>query len=125
MLRLPATESVFEFGGFRFEPGDSRLSRAGVELHAQPKALRVLAVLVENAGSLVDHDALFDIVWERVAVTPGALTRVIRELRRLLDDDAGEPRSSRRSTRAGTASSPRSIARRLRAPLEPPEPTVT
>ena len=92
MLRVPAPETVFEFGEFRFEPGNSRLTRAGEELHAQPKALRVLAVLIENAGTLVDRDALFDLVWRDVAVTPGALTRLIRDLRRLLDDDAGEPR---------------------------------
>jgi non-specific serine/threonine protein kinase len=92
MLRVPASDAVFEFGEFRFEPANSRLLRAGEALHAQPKMLRVLAVLLENAGTLVDRDALFDLVWERVVVTPGALTRLIRELRRLLDDEAGEPR---------------------------------
>jgi non-specific serine/threonine protein kinase len=83
---------VYEFGEFRFEPANVRLLRRGAIVHAEPKALQVLAVLIGAAGNLVERDALLDNVWGRIVVTPGTLTRLIAELRRLLEDDPAEPR---------------------------------
>jgi len=83
---------VYEFDEFRFEPANVRLLRSGTVLHAEPKALQVLALLIGAAGSLVERDTLLDAVWGRIIVTPGTLTRLIAGLRRLLDDDPGEPR---------------------------------
>jgi non-specific serine/threonine protein kinase len=87
-----STSASYEFGDFRFDPGNARLSRGGVVLHAEPKALKVLEILLEHSGSLVDRDALFDRVWGRVVVTTGTLTRLIAELRRILGDDSVKPR---------------------------------
>jgi non-specific serine/threonine protein kinase len=87
-----AGAEVWEFADFRFEPRNGRLLRSGQPLHAEPKSLSVLEVLLRNAGSLVDRDALMDAVWGRVVVTPGTLTRLIAELRRMLQDDAESPR---------------------------------
>ena len=83
---------IYEFDEFQFEPANARLSRRGVLLHAEPKALRVLEVLLEGKGSLVDRDTLLNLVWGRVIVTPGTLTRLIADLRRLLGDDSLKPR---------------------------------
>ena len=83
---------IYEFGEFQFEPANARLSRRGVLLHAEPKAMRVLEVLLDGKGSLVDRDTLLTLVWGRVIVTPGTLTRLIAELRRLLGDDPVKPR---------------------------------
>jgi non-specific serine/threonine protein kinase len=83
---------IYEFDEFQFEPANARLSRRGVLLHAEPKALRVLEVLLQGKGSLVDRDTLLNLVWGRVIVTPGTLTRLIAELRRLLGDDSLKPR---------------------------------
>jgi DNA-binding winged helix-turn-helix (wHTH) protein len=83
---------IYEFDEFQFEPANARLSRRGVLLHAEPKALRVLEVLLEGKGSLVDRDTLLNLVWGRVIVTPGTLTRLVAELRRLLGDDSLKPR---------------------------------
>lgn len=84
--------AVYEFGDFNFDPSNAKLSRGGLQLHAEPKALQVLEVLLEHGGSLVDRDELLDRVWGRVVVTTGTLTRLIAELRRLLDDDSVKPR---------------------------------
>lgn len=83
---------IYEFDEFQFEPENARLSRRGVALHAEPKAMRVLEVLLDSNGTLVDRDTLFNRVWGRVIVTPGTLTRLIAELRRLLGDDSLKPR---------------------------------
>lgn len=84
--------ATYQFGNFTFDPGNARLSRDGRFLHAEPKALQVLEILLKSGGSLVDRDALFDQVWGRVVVTTGTLTRLIAELRRLLGDDSLKPR---------------------------------
>ncbi|HXN45693.1 MAG TPA: winged helix-turn-helix domain-containing protein, partial [Bryobacteraceae bacterium] len=86
------SDVAYEFGEFRFEPANARLLRSGTLLHAEPKALQVLALLIGAAGHLVERDALLDAVWGRVVVTPGTLTRLIAELRRLLEDQPAEPR---------------------------------
>ena len=83
---------IYEFDEFQFEPGNARLSRRGVLLHAEPKAMQVLEVLLDGNGSLVDRDTLLNLVWGRIIVTPGTLTRLIAELRRLLGDDPLRPR---------------------------------
>jgi hypothetical protein len=66
---------IYEFGEFQFEPANARLS--AILLHAEPKALRVLEVLLDGKGSLVDRDTLLTLVRGRVIVTPGTLTRLI------------------------------------------------
>ena len=48
--------------------------------------MKVLEVLLQSSGSLVERDTLLERVWGRVIVTPGTLTRLIAELRRLLGD---------------------------------------
>ena len=54
--------------------------------------MQVLEVLLDGHGSLVDRDTLLNLVWGRVIVTPGTLTRLIAELRRVLGDDPLKPR---------------------------------
>jgi DNA-binding winged helix-turn-helix (wHTH) protein len=83
---------IYEFDEFQFEPENARLSRRGVVLHVEPKAMQVLEVLLDGNGSLVERDTLLNRVWGRVIVTPGTLTRLIAELRRLLGDDSLKPR---------------------------------
>ena len=83
---------IYEFDEFQFDPENARLSRRGIVLHAEPKAMRVLQVLLDNNGSLVERDALLNQVWGRVIVTPGTLTRLVADLRRLLGDDSLKPR---------------------------------
>jgi non-specific serine/threonine protein kinase len=88
----PEVAVIYEFAEFSFEPGEAKLLRAGHPLHVEPKALRVLEVLIERAGALVERDQLIDAVWRDVVVTPGTLTRLIAELRRAVGDDASDAR---------------------------------
>jgi TolB-like protein/DNA-binding winged helix-turn-helix (wHTH) protein len=62
-----------------------RLSRGDRVVHAEPKALDVLLYLIERPGQLVSKDELKASVWLDTAVTDGALTRVIAQLRHALD----------------------------------------
>jgi non-specific serine/threonine protein kinase len=83
---------AYEFGTFRLEPENGCLLRAGVRVQVEPKALRLLELLIQSGGVLVDRDALVVNLWGTVVVTAGSLNRLIAQLRRALDDDAATPR---------------------------------
>ncbi|MBK5291718.1 MAG: PD40 domain-containing protein [Acidobacteriia bacterium] len=65
-----------------------QVSRQGKLLPLEPRAIRVLLLLLERRGRLVTKDQLMRTVWGETFVTDNALTRVIAQLRRELGDDA-------------------------------------
>lgn len=81
---------VFRFGDFEFDPEIPLLTRGSRSLDLSPKALRVLAVLVQNAGRVVSKDDLLDIVWKGAAVEEGNLAVHIFALRKALGGHAIE-----------------------------------
>ena len=69
-----------------------RVLKAGTLLTLTPRAFDVLIVLLEGAGRVVEKQELFDRVWGETHVTDNALTKIIKEIRHTLDDDANAPR---------------------------------
>lgn len=82
----------FRFDGIVVDAVAHTLSKDGQRLQVEPKAFAVLLILLRHAGELVNRDDLLDAVWGHRHVTPGVLTRVIAQLRHVLDDHAHEPR---------------------------------
>ena len=58
----------------------------------EPKAFAVLQLLAERAPHVLDKAEIFAVVWKDTAVTDNALTRIVAQLRKALDDDAKAPR---------------------------------
>jgi DNA-binding winged helix-turn-helix (wHTH) protein len=56
-----------------------------------PKPFAVLQYLVEHAGRLVTHDELLTAIRSETHVQPEVLRRYIREIRRVLGDQADTP----------------------------------
>lgn len=83
---------MIQFADYELDSDRHRLSRGGTELRAEPKVLSVLSYLVRNRDRVVPKEELLDELWEERHVSDSALTRVIRDLRRLLDDSSAEPR---------------------------------
>jgi DNA-binding winged helix-turn-helix (wHTH) protein len=83
---------VFKFGEFEVREEEFLLIKGGEPAPVEPKAFRVLLYLLRNPGRLVKKDEILNAVWEEVAVSENSLTRSIATLRRLLGDDAREPR---------------------------------
>jgi TolB-like protein len=79
---------VIEFGEFRFEPATPVLTRNARSVEIAPKALEILAVLVEHAGHVVTKDDLLSIVWPDEVVEEGNLAVYISALRKALGDSA-------------------------------------
>ena len=82
---------TLEFEGWRFDTRAGNLLReephgtwAPVSLSA--RARDVLAILLQQPGTLVSKDAILDAVWPHVTVEPNNLTVQIATLRRTLDD---------------------------------------
>jgi predicted ATPase/DNA-binding winged helix-turn-helix (wHTH) protein len=83
---------MLSFPPFRLDTVNEQLWR-GTELVAlRPKTFAVLHHLAANPGRLVRQRELLQAVWGGSAVSDGLLRCYIRELRRVLDDDAGQPR---------------------------------
>ena len=61
-------------------------------MHLEPKLVGVLLYLVHRAGQTVSKDEILAAVWPDTVVEEVALARSISELRRLLHDDARNPR---------------------------------
>jgi len=68
------------------------ISRGGVSVRIEPKALRVLEVLAQEAGKVVSKTSLIQAVWGHAHVTDDVLTRCVSYLRKALDDGAREQR---------------------------------
>lgn len=81
----------FVFGPFRLDLRDERLWRGEVAMPLHPKTLAVLRALVAQTGQLVTKDALFAAVWPETAVSESVLTVAVRQLRRVLGDQARLP----------------------------------
>lgn len=86
------SNSAFDFGPFRLDPGERRLTRDGAPIEVSARYLDALILLVAEQGRLVTKDRFLDEVWRGVPVTDEALTQCIRALRRALGDDAANPR---------------------------------
>jgi DNA-binding winged helix-turn-helix (wHTH) protein/tetratricopeptide (TPR) repeat protein len=84
--------TVLEFNEIRLDLQDEQVWRGNRAVQLRPKTWQVLRHLVEQAGKLVTTSQLLDAVWSDVDVSQGTLTQSIAELRRALEDDAGQPR---------------------------------
>ena len=83
---------TYEFGPYRFDPGERVLTRAGDTISLTPKAIHILLLLVTNAGQLVEKDELLREVWPDTFVEESNLSQNIFILRRALGDERAGPK---------------------------------
>lgn len=86
------SQSVFRFADVEVCEANFSITRSGLRLALEPKALRVLLYLLHHPGRVIRKDELLDVVWAETAVTEDALVRTIVALRRILGDDPHHPR---------------------------------
>jgi DNA-binding winged helix-turn-helix (wHTH) protein len=80
------------FLGFRLDCTTETLWESLRRLPVRPKAWALLRYLVENPHRLIPQAELLAAIWQREYVSDGLLRGAIRELRRLLRDEAATPR---------------------------------
>src|SRR5712691_5400469 len=82
----------YEFGPFHLDPSGPLLLRSGELVTLPPKTLEILAVLVDQRGTLVSKDNLLSAVWPDTFVEESNLTHHISLLRKALGDGQnGQP----------------------------------
>lgn len=82
---------IFEFGAFRLDRHERRLSREGRIIPLRAKVFDTLCVLLESPGQLVTKEKLMRRVWPGTAVEEGNLAHNISVLRKTLgSQNAGE-----------------------------------
>jgi len=79
---------LYEFGSFRLEPAERKLSRNNEPVLLTPKAFDTLVLLVRNSGHLLEKDELIRTLWPDSFVEEGNLSNNIFVLRRALGEDA-------------------------------------
>ncbi|TVQ34331.1 MAG: hypothetical protein EA370_10805 [Wenzhouxiangella sp.] len=84
------TVSAVKFGAFRFDRAAYRLERSGELLAMEPKALELLAILIEHRDRAVSRQELFDSLWPGQDVGDSSLSSLIYSLRQALGDSAGQ-----------------------------------
>src|SRR3984885_9897335 len=78
-------------GEWRVEPALDEISKDGVTVKLEPRAMRLLLCLVERAGQVVSVEQLLDQVWKDVVVTPNSVYHAVATLRRMLGDNTKDP----------------------------------
>ncbi|AYV15164.1 winged helix-turn-helix domain-containing protein [Shewanella algae] len=85
------SDSSFFLGDWQVDPGSNSL-RLGKRLRQlEPKAMNVLLYLCRRSGEVVSSDELLDVCWPGSDTGDNPLHKTINQLRRALDDKAGDP----------------------------------
>src|ERR1017187_10011089 len=89
---MAAKSFVFRFGDAEVREREFSIVKAGEVLPVEPKAFRVLLHLLRSPQKLIPKEELLTAVWGETAVSENSLARSIALLRRLLGDEARDPR---------------------------------
>lgn len=79
-------------GDWRLDPQAGQLTRGQQVERLEARTLRLLQYLANRPGETVSVEELLDNVWSGVVVTQDSVYQAVTALRRLLGDDARNPR---------------------------------
>jgi TolB-like protein len=75
-------------GAFSWITRNGSILADGVESALRPKSFALLRHFVENPGRLIDRDEIMHTVWPGVFVSDDSIAQCVRDIRRVLGDDA-------------------------------------
>lgn len=81
---------VYEFGSFRLDAAEHRVTWAGRPLQLTAKVFDLLLLLVQNSGHLVRKEEIMRVVWADSEVEDNNLTVTMSLLRKTLANAGGE-----------------------------------
>jgi len=84
--------NLLRFGSFILDLQRHGLYQGDTRLRLTSKPFETLAVLVQHRGEIVGKQKLLDAVWKDAFVTEDSLVKAVREIRRVLEDEKGNPR---------------------------------
>jgi len=86
------TSIALQIGDWRVDPQLGQMTRGTETVRLEARTLRLLAYLANRAGETVGIEELLDQVWSGVVVTQDSVYQAVTTLRRLLGDDAKQPK---------------------------------
>jgi DNA-binding winged helix-turn-helix (wHTH) protein len=104
--------AVIRFGPFSIDATQRRLLRGDVVLHVTPKAFDLLHLLASEAPRVVSKPELHERLWPGTFVSDSSLTGLVKELRRVLEDDDSDAPIIRTVHRVGYACAQGAVSRR-------------
>lgn len=87
---MAGTKRVYEFGSFRLDVEERRLSRESGLVPLTPKLFDTLLLLVENSGHLLSKDELMKRLWPDSFVEEVNLSQNVSRLRKSLQETPGQ-----------------------------------
>ncbi len=81
---------TYEFGPFRYDPGQRLLFHGAALVPLEPKALETLHVLLDRRDSVVEKSELMKLIWPDTHVEEAGLARNVSLLRKALEDESGQ-----------------------------------
>ncbi|MDQ4120734.1 MAG: winged helix-turn-helix domain-containing protein [Acidobacteriota bacterium] len=91
-FQVSTNEIIYCFDDVTVDSENFRAQKNGRNITLTPRAFDVLIFLIKNAGRAVEKQEIFEAVWKDTFVTDNALTKIIKEIRHAIDDDAAHPR---------------------------------
>jgi TolB-like protein/DNA-binding winged helix-turn-helix (wHTH) protein len=89
---LSTDGNLFRFDDITVDGENFRVQKAGENITLTPRAFDVFIFLIKNGERVVEKQEIFDSVWKDTFVGDNALTKIIKEIRQAIDDDANQPR---------------------------------
>jgi len=80
---------MYKFGIFQLDEEAIRLTKNNENISIEPRVFNTLLFLIKNRHRVVTKEDLFDKIWRGRPVTDYVITRIIYQLRKILDDESG------------------------------------
>ncbi|VAW46973.1 Adenylate cyclase [hydrothermal vent metagenome] len=85
---------MFKFGPYQLDQHTFRLTKKGIDIdidiEIEPQVFNTLLLLIENRERVVTKGELLEKIWHGRAVSDQVITRIIYELRKILDEKSGQ-----------------------------------
>jgi DNA-binding winged helix-turn-helix (wHTH) protein/TolB-like protein/Tfp pilus assembly protein PilF len=83
--------NFYRFDDVTVDCENFRVQKNGQNVILKPRDFDVLIYLIRNSGRVVEKQELFEQVWKEAFVSDNALTKIIKEIRHGLGDQADNP----------------------------------
>lgn len=83
--------AVLRFGDVTFDPGRRLVLRGPRPVHLEPRAYRLLELLLASRPRALSKGEILEAVWPGTFVTEGSLSALVKDLRKALGEDARSP----------------------------------
>lgn len=103
MMNSQANNTPVKIGGFLVKPSHNQLIHDDQVTDLEPLAMAMLMLLAEQPGRVISAEELFEKLWQGKVVSDSALHRIVRQLRKALNDSASSPQYIRTIRKSGYA----------------------